>query len=310
VAIRRALAFYDIPSSFLFLEVCCIVAPLLALALHLCGAALRRIDWAGPIACGLATWLTTDRTQFFLVALTGFFLFVMRRGPKLSWGGLFIAGAAAGSLLMVNFAFVDLWTKKSANNPLPLSVAASSNLNRPAQQTAAIYMYGTGSYAALGQAMSRPLPRTHGLLCFYPAARLVQRFGIFEFPLPDPKLPLVNIMRPPAQKVWFNGYTFLYFPLADFGRAGSLGYAAALGLLVGLAYGRLVRRRDAPARLLISAQIATALTLSTFANRFANSVSWYVLVGTVGPFLIMRFSERLPHASTASGALRRESKTT
>ena len=73
-----------------------------------------------------------------------------------------------------------------------------------------------------------------------------------------------------------------------FGLVGALMYTAVLGLLIGAVYGRFVRRRDSPVRLLLTAEIATALTLSIFANMFSNSQSWYVLAGTVGPFVLTR----------------------
>ena len=60
----------------------------------------------------------------------------------------------------------------------------------------------------------------------------------------------------------------------DYGLVGALMYTAVLGLLIGAVYGRFVRRRDSPVRLLLTAEIATALTLSIFANMFSNSQSW------------------------------------
>jgi hypothetical protein len=313
--IRLALSNYTIPSTFMFLEVFTNIAPLLAFALVLCGTQLRPLDWAGPGACVLSTWVTTGRMQFFLIILTAFFMFVARRGPRLSWTGLGLAVAVVGALLVMNFIVVGTLTGKTPAN-LSVTMQVPSRTDRVAvaardpsvvpgaqassrgsvmmridgvlQRGATIYLYATGSYAALGQLMQQPIESSHLTYTLYPAARLLQRLHLLNSSLPSPISPSVNIMRPPAAQLNYNVYTLLYDPLMDFGRWGALVYTAALGILIGIVYGRFVRRRHSPIRLLLLAEIATALTLSIFANMFSNSLSWYVLAGTVGPFVITR----------------------
>jgi hypothetical protein len=300
-AIRQAITTRTIPGHFLFLEFFCIAAPLLAVALSLGGTTLRRIDWIAPILCTVATWMTTERTRFFLIVLTVLFMFVLRRGPTLRWRRLFFVVAPAGILLASNFLFVDLWRKQTDTIFLPVVMsgaqapghapaASPPAYNRPTvvQRTAAIYVYTTGSYAALGQLMEQPLDSTHGLHTVYPAARLLVRLGLSRVSLPPAIPPPVNIMRRPGPALQFNAYTFLYYPLMDFGPYGALAYAAVIGLLSGFAYGRLVRRPGSAVRILVGGQIATALALSIFVNKFNNAASWYILAATVAPFIAAR----------------------
>jgi hypothetical protein len=319
--VRLALGDYTIPSTFLFLEVFTNVAPLVAFAVVLCGTKLRRVDWVGPVACVLSTWVTTGRGQFFLITLTGFFMFVARRGPRLSWAGFSVAVVSVGALLITNFTVVAMWTGKTPEAlgvrmevpPQFLSWASEDaaedddaseasapwlapifvQMEKVMQRSATLYLYTTGSYAALGQLMRQPLHSPHLTYTFYPAARLLQRLQLLDHSLPPPISPGVGIVRKAGSELSYNVYTFLYNPLMDFGPAGALVYTAVLGTLVGVSYGRFIRRRHSPVRLLLTAQIATALTLSVFANMFSNSLSWYLLFGTVGPFV-------------AAGAFRRQ----
>src|SRR6185436_6292742 len=73
--IRVALNDYTIPSTFLVLQYFCIAAPLVGLAIALVGQRLAAIEWIAIGLCGAGTWFTTDRTQFFTVALVGLFIY-------------------------------------------------------------------------------------------------------------------------------------------------------------------------------------------------------------------------------------------
>ena len=111
--VRQALNSSNIPSTFMFLEVFTIVAPLLAFALFLCGTRLRAIDWGlAPAACVLSTWLSTGRMQFFLITLTAFFMFVASKGPRLSMRALSLAVAVVGALLLTSFLAIGSLTEK------------------------------------------------------------------------------------------------------------------------------------------------------------------------------------------------------
>ena len=317
--VRTALGARAIPSTFLILELFCIAAPILAAALALSGQKLRARDWIGPVACALGTWLTTDRAHFFLIVLTIFFMFVLCHGPRLSWARLFVAGATAFTLLATNFLVVGAWTGKSAANlgvplQLPWTVHARRGARRPPasaierllersvettlQRGITIYLYTTASYAALGQLMREPAGPPRALYTIYPVTRLLERVHVVE-----PRLrqaPRLNILTSSSPRLEYNVYTFLYEPLVDFGRPGAVAYAGLIGVLSGFAYGRLVRRRASPASLLVMGQIATALTLSIFANRFTNTLSWYVFLATLAPVVLAARLGPLSRDRTAS----------
>jgi len=307
-AIRWAIATYQISPIFWFLEFFCIATPWLAVAVSLTGSRLRRVDWIGPVLCVMGTAITTDRTQLFLVVLCTLFILLVRKGPALSWLRLLMVIAVAGAVLAVHFMFVDVWTRKSERHPLPVSVpileailgpdvwandphagVAARVGRRSVQFAATMYLYSSGSYAALGQLTRQPLGTTGGIHTIYPVARLVQRLGIAHFALPPPIPPEINVLRQPGPTFQFNAYTFLYYPLMDFGPIGALAYTALIGLLCGFVHGRFVRRRESPLYLLVSGQIATALTLSVFVNKFNNTASWYLLAATLAPFVAVRW---------------------
>jgi hypothetical protein len=86
----------------------------------------------------------------------------------------------------------------------------------------------------------------------------------------------------------YNQYTFLYYPFEDFGSAGALAYALGIALLAGAIYAWGRRNRSDPLRLLVVAQIATAVALTPFVNKFNNTAWWYILVLTTLPWLVAR----------------------
>ncbi len=144
--------------------------------------------------------------------------------------------------------------------------------------------------------MAAPVERTHGVHVAYPVARLLQRAGFLSGDLPPAIPAFVPIGITGRPDMQFNGYTFLYYPLVDFGPAGALAYAAIIGVLVGLAYGWTRRDRGAPLRLLAMGQLGTAIALSIFVSKFNNTASWYVAIMTALPFLLRARVEALPDA--------------
>jgi hypothetical protein len=322
--IRAALSVYTIPSGFLFLEYFCIAAPLLAFSLAMSGTRLRPRMLIGPAICTLATWLTTDRTQFFVVVLGVFFMWVFRRGRALSWRGLVAAGALSAVLLGSNFLIVGNWLGKTPANlgvamrlstrgPSVVAAGAASPTHGPAprgpslasrlldrierfsQRGTTLYLYATGSFAALDVLLEEPMGQTHGLYTVYPVARLAQRAGILDGPVPN-AIPEDRGLRLRSDRdIAFNGYTFLYYPLMDFGWLGALLYAAAAGVLSGVVYGLMRAHRSSPMYLILMAHVSTALVLSVFVNKFNNTASWYVAVATLLPFVV---ASRRPDALT------------
>ncbi len=303
--VRTALSKHQLPSTFLFLQLFCIIAPVFAVALRLTGTEIAKRDWIGPIACALGTWITTERGHFFLLTLTAFFMFVLRRGRRLSWLGLIVACATVFTLLATNFLVVGLWTGKSAANlgipvnlpwkhagprrakmrkPGPIEKAIEAAVEKVVARGTTIYLYTTGSHAALGQLMREPAGPPRAMYTIYPVTRVLERLHVIE-----PRLrsaPLLNIIQQPGPVLEYNVYTMLYEPLVDFGPPGAVVYSGVIGVVAGIAYARLRRRRESPVRLLVAGQIATALALSIFANRFTNTLSWYVFVATITPFLV------------------------
>ncbi len=332
--IRLALGDYTIPSRFLFLQLLCVAAPLLGLALHLTRTRLRPIDWLLVVACVLATWITTDRTQFFIVTLTSYFMVVLAGGRRLGYVRLVAVSVVAVAVLGASFLLIGAWLGKTPSNlgvqvqlpARPPETASSSAPARPRlpgalppadartptstsdpagtsassdqapgavrglalrvlQRTSTIYLYATGSYAALDTLLQTDPPRTHGLHTFYPIARLLQRAGVIDAELPSDIAPFVPLRLTSGPDIEFNGYTLLYYPLSDFGRLGAYLYMGALGLLCGWVYGRYRRGRDSAWLLLTMGHLSMALVLSVFVNKFNNTASWYIYFWSCAPLL-------------------------
>jgi hypothetical protein len=314
--IRQALGTYAIPSTFLFLEFFCVAAPILACGLAVCGTRVRPWVWAGPVLCGLATGITTDRTQFFLVVLGCFLLYAYRWGPRLTWRSTAVMAALCMTVLIADFLLVGAWIGKTPSNlgvtmqvpgdtpatqTAPL-VERSSQPEEPAQAPAAkqaaspgdrwiqrfstLYLYLTGSFAALDVLLREPLGTTKGLHTIYPVARLLEKVGLVRGPVP----PAIPQARPlgllSGRDVNYNAYTFLYYPLMDFGRVGALLYAAVVGLVTGWVYALMRMNRVSPMHLILMAHFATALLLTIFVNKFNNTASWYVGLATILPFAL------------------------
>lgn len=301
--IRVALGTYAIPSSFLFLQFFCIVAPLLAVAALLSGQRLSWRHWLLVALCCAGTWVSTDRTQFFTIVLGCTFMYLYRYGRNLPWRGFAAALAVAGLLLGLNFFVVGYWVGKTGENlgfrlgepaPVRAATAAESSRNVPLRvRMAPLYLYATASYAALSVWVQEDHPRTYGIQAAYPAARLLQRAKLLSsVPLPPAIPPFVPVAASDGGRVLqFNGYTFLYYPLQDFGIPGVAVYCLAIGLLTGWAYCRLRRARDSAVWLLVMSQIGLALVLSFFVNKFNNTASWYFLVLSIAPFAATRVVE-------------------
>lgn len=317
--VRMALGTHQIPSTFLFLEFFCVAAPMLAIALWLAGARLSRLAVSTAGLCAVATWLSTDRTQFFTLVLGAFFGFVFQRGRRLSWKQLLQAAALAALFLLVNFLGVGMLMGKtpaalgvslqlptasgdpSASNgpvaeaadPSTPRVAPASPLTRLLARGSTLYLYATASYGALNTLVAQPEPRTHGVYTIYPAARFLERLGLIGGPVPDyilfnKPLRLQGLER----DIQFNGYTFLVYPLLDFGVAGAIAYSGLTGLLTGAAYGWARRRRESVVAMLLMGHVSVALILSIFVNKFNNTASWYIALATVAPLVIAQVRQR------------------
>ncbi len=326
--IRLGISTRAIPNTFLFLTYFCIVAPITACALRLAGVRLHRRTWLLVGAVTIATWITTDRTAFFTVALTCYFMYVFRHGPRLSWLGLGVLTSVVGLALVANFLIVGTWLGKTPANlgvrmslpsttasgvlvddgaaagsadgdstvePAGTDAAASGGgrsalatfVGRGLQTGSTLYLYATGSFASLDSLLTDPLPRTNGLHSAYPVARALSRLGLVTAELP----PAVAPFRPlpvGERSVPFNAYTYLYYPLTDFGPVGALGYATAVGLFSGIVYRFARRRRWDPVALLLTGQVSLALLLSIFVNKFNNTASWYILALSLAPFIAAR----------------------
>jgi hypothetical protein len=310
--VRRALGTRELPSLFLFLEFFCVAAPMLAVALTACGARLSRLAVVTSAVCAVATWLSTDRTQFFTLVLAAFFGFVFQRGPRLSWGRLAQATGVTALLLIINFLGVG---KMMGKTPAVLGVdlrlptraevsgggtsgggtsgGGTSGVTRLMGEGATLYLYATASYGALNSLIAQPAPRTHGVYTIYPAARALERLGVIRWPVPayilfDRPLRLQGGSR----DIQFNGYTFLVYPLLDFGVTGAIAYAALTGLLCGSAYGWAMRRRDTPLALLLIGNLSVCVILSIFVNKFNNTASWYIALATLFPLLVAELRRR------------------
>lgn len=304
--VRIALGTYQIPSSFLFLEYFCIVAVLLAVALRVSGQRLHWWQWLAVVLCLAATWLSTDRTQFYTIFLSAAFMVLYHRGP--AWrGSQMLAVSALGAVLLSGyFLLVGLWVGKTPQllgtdawfpEQQRLEVdgarATHPSIAQLSAKGAGLYLYATGSYPAFSAWIEQDRPYTWGLEAIYPIARALDRFGVLPVPLPSAIPEASVIARKGSTEIAFNAYTFLYYPMRDFGVLGVIVYSLVVGGVAGVAYGRVRRARSSALHLLVVAQVSTALTLSVFVNKFNNTGAWYVFALTVTPFLVPRVSRWL-----------------
>jgi oligosaccharide repeat unit polymerase len=155
-----------------------------------------------------------------------------------------------------------------------------------AQEGSVAYFYATGSYPALAMLVDAGHPRTHGRHTFFPVLRPLQRAGLLAIDLPAAIPPFVTVARrSDGAPFGTNAYTFLYYPLEDFGVIGAIVYAAVIGVGCGWVFGWARRDRRSALRLLVAGQVSTALALTFFVNKFNSTHFWYVLLWTSAPFL-------------------------
>lgn len=302
-ALRFALFTKRIPSAFLFAQLFAVVTPLLSLSLMLGGT---RLPWpllGLALVCGLSTLATTDRTQFFSLLLTSVFMILHRLGPALTGRRAGLVAVTAAVLLVGSFLAIEAWRGASDRGlflrlpgmvwvPGQGAVAAEESgllpvVGRSGQRLAVMYAYATGSYSALDHLLDNPTPPAKGAHTFFPVLRLLQRTGLLNVSLPSDIPDYVELYPQPAPgliALSFNAYTFLYYPLRDFGVAGALVYSALIGLVAGLVHAWARGARADPLRLLIYGQVATALTLTVIVNKFNNTAWWYVLVVSTLPW--------------------------
>jgi hypothetical protein len=303
--LRYRLNTLEIPSHYLFLQQCYGAGGLLAWGLWLGGTRLGRIPIVAAALAAAGTLVTTDRTQFFALVISAVFMYLLRHGWSLRLGRLLFVTVLAPLLLVGNFLIVGAWTGKSTSDvgvrlrwPGAMPGSVRDQVVDALQGGAVVYFYATGSYPALNQYLEGEHPRTEGLHSFYPVARLLQRTGVLSIELP-PAIPgFVTIgTREDGQPLITNAYTFLFYPLEDFGTSGAVVYAAIVGLLCGAVYGWARAARGSPARLLLAGQVSMALALTVFVNKFNNTAWLYVLALTLAPFVVTRLLRR--DASTA-----------
>ena len=311
--IRFALGDRSVPSRYLILQFLCVATPILAVALALTGHRLRRGVWLLVFACLAGTAISTDRTEFFVVALTVYFMYILQAGRRLSLAALTVRSAAVLVTLAAYFLLIGAWMGKTPGNlnvdvQVPtLSVTASprrsqeaksggaaetvprwrSELQQRLRGVSTLYLYATASYAALDVLLENPQPRTNGLHTAYPVARFLERTGVITG-LPAAIAPFVPLGLTSGSDVSYNTYTFLYYPVTDFGPFGGVAYAAGIGLLSGLVYGRYRLDRRSTFWLLTMGHLSAALVLTVFVNKFNNTASWYIYLWTCVPFILSR----------------------
>jgi hypothetical protein len=304
--LREALTDKRIPSRYLFAQMFSIAAPLVALGCLLDGVRLSRGVWALVLCCAAGTLISTDRTQLFLVVLTAVFAAAFRYGRTLPIGRVAAGATAAALALVIGFEVIGAWVGKTPEKlGLRLEWAAPAPgtprvtppepsvmawvVARPAvQRFGVFYAYLTCSYPALDILQRQGHPRTGGRHTFYPALRALQRAGVLDIELPAAIAPFVTLIEDPGPPVLLNTYTFLYYPLEDFGPAGALAYAGVVGLLAGWCYGWMRARRDSAPRVLFMAHVTTALALTVLVNKFNNTAWWYVVLLSVLPWIAGR----------------------
>ncbi len=256
--------------------------------------------------------------------LTTYFTYVLSAGARLTLAKLTILTAAVLLSLGSYFLLVGVWQGKTPTNlnvevriptlevesraaktartatgqpqspgapAAPIEVEATpawvTQLQDSLRGTSTIYLYATASYAALDVLLANPQPRTFGRQAIYPLGRLLERLGIVSG-MPPGIPPFVPLGLTSGQDVSFNAYTFLYYPVSDFGPAGALVYAAAIGLMTGIIYGVFSRNRRSAFWLMTMGHICAALVLTVFINKFNNTASWYIYAWCCVPFLLTK----------------------
>ncbi len=313
-SIRWALADKTIPSEYLFAELFCVIAPLVAFAFVICGVRLRTRFWIAPLVCVGALWLSTDRTHFFTLVLTTTWMYFLRLGPGLTIGRAIRTLAVVGVILVLNFWIVGAWLGKTPESlGVPLKVPQhdeaalslemvprakraetrrevrhgdSSRLDRVLQKFSTLYLYATGSYAAFSVLVDEPPDGTGGAHTLYPIFRALDRVHLYRGALPAAIPPFRDIMsRDAPNRIEYNGYTYLYYPYNDLGDAGVVLVPLGIGILSGALYAWLRRHRSSPLALVWMAQVYMALMLSMFVSKFNNTASWYIAFFTALPLL-------------------------
>jgi hypothetical protein len=165
-------------------------------------------------------------------------------------------------------------------------------VHRALQRGSTLYLYSTGSFAALDVLLRANRPRSHGLHTFYPFGRALERLGLIEGPMPAAIAPFLPLGLTSGPEQPFNVYTFMFYPIEDFGPGGALIYALAIGLLSGVTFAYARRHRSEPVALLLIGHLYSALLLSIFVNKFNNTASWYILCWSLCPFLVARRQSR------------------
>ena len=241
--LRHKLGILAIPSHYLFLQFFCVVASLITWALILTGTRFRWWQLVLPAAAMLATLVTTDRTQFFTILVSGFFAYCFRWGSAVRVRRLAALTLAGLGIMVGTFIGIGIWTGRTAATSLitlDLPPAPAGSLRQLAQDGvqhgAMIYLYATCSYPSLDLMLAETPPWTAGAHTFYPLARLLQRTGLVDATLPPAIPPFVQVGPPEVPQLISNTYTFLYYPWQDFGTPGALAYSALVGVLAGAAY--------------------------------------------------------------------------
>lgn len=319
--IRFGMAEGLVPTRFLVFEYLCIATPIAAVTLSLTGTPLRRSTWALVALATLGTWISTDRTQFFVVALTVYFVFVLAKGRSLRLVPFVVSTLVFLVVLGSYFLLIGAWMSKTpatlgveiqlprASRPA-LQMRAQSGqapkrrvaqdessweeqVRRNLQRVSTIFLYATASYRALDVLLDNPQPRTYGAHVLYPLARLFERVGIVPGGVPQAIPPFAPLGLTEGTDVTFNAYTYLYYPLVDFGPVGAVLYAGAIGALVGAIYGCFRRERASPFWVLTMGHVSMALALTVFVNKFNNTAAWYIYAWSCLPFAVALVAKRL-----------------
>jgi hypothetical protein len=319
--IRFGMADGVISTRFLVLEYLCIATPIAAVSIWLTGTSLRRSTWALVIAATIGTWISTDRTQFFVVALTVYFAFVLARGRALRTVQFGLATLIFLVVLGGYFLLIGAWMSKTpatlgvevrvpgASRPALVMRAPSGTvqrrqpppdehgweelLRRNLQRVSTIFLYATASYRALDVLLDNPQPKTYGAHVLYPVARLFERAGIVSGGVPPAIPPFAPLGVNEGADVMFNAYTYLYYPLVDFGPVGAVVYAVVIGAIAGGVYGAFRMRRNSPFWLLSMGHLSMALALTVFVNKFNNTAAWYIYAWSCLPFVATYAARRL-----------------
>ncbi len=226
-----------------------------------------RLWHLAPVLTAMASGaITTDRTRLYYTVIWGLFVWIYAAGGlRLSARKLAGTALTAGFLLVFFVAIAAHYNRTYSDR-----FADYIHLPERLSFLAEPYIYFTGSLPALQAFLEDEREPGRGAYTFSPVVSLLQ--------LADPEI------EPPSLqgKLYFvpmelNTYSYLQPFVHDFGWFGVVAGPFCCGLIAGLLYGWMRRRRQFLA-VYLSALAAYCCAISVFVNFFTQEATWFFAI--------------------------------